>query len=199
MIALERRGFDLRDGRLSTVQAFDVVENFIYGGTALAPAKAVDVAGAQRIGWWQIDPAYGNLIGRVGPDGDGQALAEYAIARANDWSTLYAMTQFYGDFFRCIAGAVEAPLWGLRGAAARHWFEQCAGAAICSYLEASSSSEALSRLEISDLDTLLYNILDLSVPGSKDSWPPSGGAACSGLFKSRSIPRKLKEGGERRP
>lgn len=246
MIALERRGFDLRDGRLSTVQAFDVVENFMaatgtdpapairanftrgyadeyleqhlwsapndggtiaviaqaqkdgvvlqvlsgeqYGGTALAPAKAVDVAGAQRIGWWQIDPAYGNLIGRMGPDGAGQELAEYAIARANDWSTLYAMIQFYGDFFRCIAGAVEAPLSGLRGAAAGHWFEQCAGAAICSYLEALSSSEALSRLEISDLDTLLYNILDLSVPGSKDSWPPSGGAACSGLFKSPLYP-----------
>lgn len=241
-IAIEHHGFDLRDGRLSSVQAFDVVENSMgatgaqpaaairanftrgyadeyaeqhlwsspndggtiaivaaakkagvalqlfngpqYGGMALGPAKAVDLGGAPRIGWWQIDPAYGNLIGRMGPDGAGQELAEYAIARANDWSTLYAMIQFYGDFFRCIAGAVEAPLSGLEGAAAQKWFEQCAGAAICSYLEALSSSEALSRLEISDLDTLLYNILDLSVPGSKDSWPPSGGAVCSGLFKS---------------
>ncbi|HEY1975434.1 MAG TPA: hypothetical protein VGG89_02675 [Candidatus Baltobacteraceae bacterium] len=241
-IALEHHGFDLRDGRLSSVQAFDVVDNSMaatgaqpaaairvnftrgyadeyaeqhlwsspndggtiavmaqaqkdgvalqvlngpqYGGMALAPAKAVDLGATPRIGWWQIDTAYGNLIGRMGPDGAGQELAEYAIARANDWSTLYAMIQFYGDFFRCIAGAVEAPLSGLQGAAAQTWFEQCAGAAICSYLEALSSSEALSRLEISDLDTLLYNILDLSVPGSKDSWPPSGGAACSGLFKS---------------
>lgn len=241
-IALERHGFALRAGRLSSVQAFDVVENSMaatgqqpaqairanftrgyadeyleqhlwsspndggtiavmdqaqkdgvplqlltgerYGGTALGPARAVNVDGSPQIGWWQIDATSGNLIGRMGPDGAGQELAEYAIARANDWSTLYAMIQFYGDFFRCIAGAVEAPLSGLQGAAAQHWFEQCAGAAICSYLEALSSSEALSRLEISDLDTLLYNILDLSVPGSKDSWPPSGGAVCSGLFKS---------------
>ncbi|MBV8720501.1 MAG: hypothetical protein JO277_00025, partial [Candidatus Eremiobacteraeota bacterium] len=153
-----------------------------------APATPVTVDGKSRTGWWQVDTAYGNLIGRMGPDGAGQELVEYAIARANDWSTLYAMIQFYGDFFRCIAGAVEAPLSGLQGAAAQKWFEQCAGAAICSYLEALGSGEALTRLEISDLDTLLYNILDLSVPGSKDSWPPSGGAVCSGLFKSPLYP-----------
>jgi hypothetical protein len=245
-LAMERRGFDFANGRFSSVQAFDVVENGMaatgaqpaaairdnftrgyadeyaeqhlwsspndggtiavtaqakkdgvplqvltgpqYGGIALAPIRAVTIDGSPRIGWWQIDTAGGNLIGRMGPDGAGQELVEYAIARANDWSTLYAMIQFYGDFFRCIAGGVEAPLSGLSGAAAQHWFEQCAGAAICSYMEALGSGEALTRLEISDLDTLLYNILDLSVPGSKDSWPPSGGAVCSGLFKSPLYP-----------
>lgn len=168
--------------------ALQVLSGDQYGGTAIAPAQAVTIDGKPRVGWWQIDTATGNLIGRMGPDGAGQELVEYAIARANDWSTLYAMIQFYGDFFRCIAGAVEAPLSGLQGAAAQKWFGQCAGAAICSYLEALGSGEALTRLEISDLDTLLYNILDLSVPGSKDSWPPSGGAACSGLFKSPLYP-----------
>ncbi|MBV8583323.1 MAG: hypothetical protein JO241_04940 [Candidatus Eremiobacteraeota bacterium] len=168
--------------------ALQVLSGEQYGGTAIAPATPVTVDGKSRTGWWQVDTAYGNLIGRMGPDGAGQELVEYAIARANDWSTLYAMIQFYGDFFRCIAGAVEAPLSGLQGAAAQKWFEQCAGAAICSYLEALGSGEALTRLEISDLDTLLYNILDLSVPGSKDSWPPSGGAVCSGLFKSPLYP-----------
>jgi hypothetical protein len=159
-----------------------------YGGTALAPAKAVVVDGTPRMGWWQIDAAYGNLIGRMGPDGAGQELAEYAIARANDWSTLYGMIQFYGDFFRCIAGAVEAPLSGRSGAAAQEWFKQCAGAAICSYMDAVGSGEALGRAGLTDLEILLYNILDLSVPGSKDSWPPTGGAACSGLFKSPLYP-----------
>jgi transglutaminase-like putative cysteine protease len=251
-LAMERRGFDFTNARLSSVQAFDVVENGMaatgsqpsaairsnftrgyadeyaeqhlwsapndggtiavmdqaqkddvplvvlsgpqYGGTALAPSKSVNLNGAPRMGWWQVDTAQGNLIGRMGPDGAGQELAEYAIARANDWTTLYAMIQFYGDFFRCIAGAVEAPLSGLSGAAAQHWFEQCAGAAICGYLEALGSGEALSRLEISDLDTLLYNILDLSVPGKpgapsvKDPWPPAGGAVCSALFKSPLYP-----------
>ena len=246
MIALEHHGFDLREGRFSSVQSFDVVENSMtatgtqpaqairanftrgyadeyaeqhlwsspndggtiavfaqarkdgvplqvldgerYGGMALAPVKPVEVDGVARVGWWQIDSVNGNLIGRMGPDGAGQELAEYAIARANDWSTLYAMIQFYGDFFRCIAGAVEAPLSGLQGAAAQNWFKQCAGAAICSYLDGVGSGEALGRAGVEDVEILLYNILDLSVPGSKDSWPPSGGAVCSGLFKSPLYP-----------
>jgi hypothetical protein len=94
------------------------------------------------------------------------------------------MIEFYGDFFRCIAGAVEAPLEGLQGAAAQHWFQQCAGAAICSYMEALGSGEALTRAEWGDLRILLYNILDLSVTGSKDSWPPSGGSVCGKFFSS---------------
>jgi hypothetical protein len=167
--------------------SIDVLAGDRFGGTAIVPAKPVVIAARERIGWWQIDPQSGNLIGRMDNDGAGQELAEYAIARANDWSTLYGMIQFYGDFFRCIAGAVEAPLSGMQGAAAQEWFKQCAGAAICSYLESLSAGEAFSRWS-SDEVALLYNILDISIPGSKDSLPPSGGAICSAFFKSPLYP-----------
>jgi hypothetical protein len=160
--------------------ALTVLQGDQYGGTALAPVKSVALAGRDRMGWWAIDPQDGNLVGRMGPDGAGQELAEYAIARANDWSTLYSMISFYGDFFRCIAGTVEAPLSGVN---AQQFFTQCAGAAICSYLEALAAGEAYSRWG-SDEEALLYNILDLSIPGTKDSWPGSGGAVCGALFKS---------------
>ncbi|HTX59048.1 MAG TPA: hypothetical protein VMH02_05165 [Verrucomicrobiae bacterium] len=164
--------------------ALEVLQGDRYGGVAIAPSKPVQLDGSPRMGWWQVDVQNGNLIGRMGPDGAGQELAEYAIARANDWSTLLSMVEFYGDFFRCIAGAVEAPLEGRSGARAQEWFKQCAGAALCSYLEALGSSEAISRAEWSDLQALMYNILDMSVTGSKDAWPPSGGYACGKFFKS---------------
>ena len=122
----------------------------------------------------------------MGPAGAGQELAEYAIARGNDWSTLYSMIQFYGDFFRCIAGAVEAPLSGDLGTQAG--FQQCAASAICSYMDGVGSGYVLGPAGFSDAEALLYNILDLSIPGTKDSLPPTGGAACSGLFHSPLYP-----------
>lgn len=157
-----------------------------YGGTAIAPAHGVTIDGVARMGWWQVDPTSGNLIGRMGPTGAGQELAEYAIARANDWSTLYAMLQFYGDFFRCIAGAVEAPLSGALGT--KLGFANCAMAAICNYMDGVGSGYVLGEEGFTDLEALIYNILDLSVPGSKDSYPPTGGAICGVMFKSPLYP-----------
>lgn len=153
-----------------------------FGGIAIVPAAPVALEGHDRVGWWQVEPASGNLVGRM-DDGAGQELVEYAIARANDWSTLYSMMQFYGDFFRCIASAVEAPLAGAGGTQAQASFKQCAGAALCNYLEALGSGEAFSRLD-SDTLALIYNIMDLSVPGSKDSWPGTLGAVCSQHFSN---------------
>jgi hypothetical protein len=166
--------------------AIDVLAGPQYGGVAIAPQKSVMIGDRMRLGWWQVDPATGNLIGRMGPAGAGQELAEYAIARGNDWSTLYSMMQFYGDFFRCIAGAVEAPLSGDLGTQAG--FEQCAASAICSYMDGVGSGYVLGPAGFSDAEALLYNILDLSIPGTKDSLPPTGGAACSGLFHSPLYP-----------
>lgn len=154
-----------------------------FGGTAIVPAAPVPLAGHDRVGWWQVEPATGNLVGRM-DDGAGQELVEYAISRANDWSTLYSMLQFYGDFFRCIAGAVEAPLAGRGGAQAQEWFKQCAGAALCSYMEAIGVGGAFTLGEVPDLQALIYNIMDLSVPGAKDSWPGTLGAICSKAFSS---------------
>lgn len=150
---------------------------------AITPQRAVQLGGRDRNGWWQVEPATGNLVGRM-DDGAGQELAEYAIARANDWSTLYSMLQFYGDFFRCIAGAAEAPLAGRGGAQAQEWFKQCAGAALCNYFEALGTGSAFALAEVADEKALLYNILDLSVPGAKDSWPGSLGAVCAKAFNS---------------
>ena len=166
--------------------ALTVLSGPQYGGVAVAPQRSVNVGGTPRIGWWQVDPATGNVVGRMGPAGAGQELAEYAIARANDWSTLYSMIQFYGDFFRCIAGAVEAPLSGALGT--QKGFEQCAGAAICSYMDGVGAGYVMGDAGFTDAQALLYNILDISVPGSKDSLPPTGGAVCSGLFHSPLYP-----------
>lgn len=154
-----------------------------YGGTAIVPAAPVQLSGRARSGWWQVEPDTGNLVGRM-DDGAGQELVEYAIARANDWSTLYSMMQFYGDFFRCIAGAVEAPLAGRGGAQAQEWFKQCAGAALCNYFEAMGVGFAFGAADGLDLQALIYNIFDLSVPGAKDSWPGTLGAACGKVFTS---------------
>jgi hypothetical protein len=157
-----------------------------YGGVAIAPQKSVMIGDRMRMGWWQVDPATGNLVGRMGPAGAGQELAEYAIARANDWSSLYSMIQFYGDFFRCVAGAVEAPLSGETHI--QQNFRQCAASAICGYMDGVGSGYVLGAANLSELDALLYNILDISIPGSKDSLPPTGGAACSSLFHSPLYP-----------
>ena len=153
-----------------------------YGGTAIVLAQPVEIGGRARTGWWQVERSTGNLVGRM-DDGAGQGLVEYAMARANDWFTIYAMLQFYGDFFRCIAGAVEGPLAGREAgsAAAQEWFKQCAGAALCGYLEALATGEGFSRLD-NDLLALIYNILDMSIPGTKDPWGPTLGAACSKAF-----------------
>ena len=63
----------------------------------------------------------------------------------------------------------------------------CFAAAICNYLEALTVGEAFSRWG-TDEEALLYNILDLNVPGTgKASLPPTGGAAC-GVFQSPLYP-----------
>lgn len=153
------------------------------GGMAIVPQNPVQLGGRYRKGWWQVDPVTGNIVGRM-DEGAGQELVEYAIARANDWSTLYSMLQFYGDFFRCIAGAVEAPLSGRSGAENQEWFKQCAGAALCNYFEAMGVGFGFGAADGKDVEALIYNILDLSVPGAKDSWPGSLGAICSKEFSS---------------
>jgi hypothetical protein len=154
-----------------------------FGGTAIVPQRPVQIDGRDRTGWWQVDPSTGNLVGRM-DRGAGQELVEYAIARANDWSTLYSMLQFYGDFFRCIAGAVEAPLAGHGGAQNQEWFKQCAGAALCGYFESMGAGFAFGAADDKDVEALIYNILDFSVPGAKDSWPGSLGAVCGKQFTS---------------
>jgi hypothetical protein len=154
-----------------------------FGGTAIVPQRPVQLDGRDRTGWWQVDPSSGNLVGRM-DQGAGQELVEYAIARANDWSTLYSMLQFYGDFFRCIAGAVEAPLAGHGGAQNQEWFKQCAGAALCSYMEAMGVGFGFGAADDADVEALIYNIMDLSVPGAKDSWPGTLGAVCGKQFTS---------------
>ncbi|MBV8491166.1 MAG: hypothetical protein JO199_11610 [Candidatus Eremiobacteraeota bacterium] len=166
--------------------ALQVLNGPQYGGVAIAPVKPVTMNGLMRTGWWQVDPSTGNLIGRMGPAGAGQELVEYAIARANDWSSLYSMIQFYGDFFRCIAGAVEAPLGGV--ASTKLGFANCAMAAICSYLDGVGSGYVLGDRGFTDIEMLIYNILDLSAGNSKSSWPPTGGAACGAMFKSPLYP-----------
>jgi hypothetical protein len=149
-------------------------------GVRIAPASGVVLADATVTGWWDLDPQSGNLIGRM-QGGAGQAMVEYAIDRVNDWSSLVAIMQFYGDFFRCIAMGVEAPL---AGQYAQAQFNNCALGALCNLAESTAVGEGFSRCEVcSNIDALIYNFLDYGTYG-KSSSPGSFGAACGALFPS---------------
>ncbi|HTA38469.1 MAG TPA: hypothetical protein VK760_05315, partial [Candidatus Acidoferrales bacterium] len=60
--------------------------------------------------------------------------------------------------------------------------------AICGYMDGVGSGYVLGPAGFGDAEALLYNILDISIPGTKDSFPPTGGAICSGLFHSPLYP-----------
>jgi hypothetical protein len=150
-------------------------------GVHIAPSSAVALNGRVVSGWWDLDPQSGNLIGRM-QGGAGQAMVEYAIERINDWSSLVTIMQFYGDFFRCIAMGVEAPLSGEANPQAS--FNNCALGALCNLAEATIVGEGFSRCQVcSNIDALIYNFLDYGTYG-KSSSPGSFGAACGALFPS---------------
>ncbi|HEY4441046.1 MAG TPA: hypothetical protein VGN14_11375 [Candidatus Elarobacter sp.] len=147
---------------------------------AIAPQRPVALDGAQRAGWWALDPATGDLVGRM-DDGAGQAKVEYVLARLNDDMTLYTMIQFYADFFRCIAMGVEQPLSGTTADTLA-----CMQSALCSYLEAMTYGFGIEGT----LQAFIYSLLDITfyknTPGlswKTSSWTPAG-AACGKFFPS---------------
>ena len=150
------------------------------GRTRIVPGGTVSIDGRTVDGWWELDPQTGNLVGRMA-GGAGQAMVEYAIDRINDWSSLVSIMQFYGDFFRCIAMGVEAPL---SGANAQAQFNNCALGALCNLAESTIVGEGFSRCDVcSNIDALIYNFLDYGTYG-KSSSPGSFGAVCGKLFPS---------------
>jgi len=149
---------------------------------AIVPQHAVALNGTQRSGWWAFDPASGDLVGRM-EDGAGQGEAEYVMARLNDDATLYAMIQFYGDFFRCIAMGVEAPLSGAP-VSGPNGTATCMESALCNYLESLTFGFGIDGT----LQAFIYTLLDITfydnTPGL--SWKTKslapGGAACNKTF-----------------
>ncbi|HEY0396193.1 MAG TPA: hypothetical protein VGD01_17045 [Candidatus Elarobacter sp.] len=151
------------------------------GSVRIVPDGQVSLGGRVVNGWWDVDPQTGNLLGRM-QGGAGQALVEYAIDRVNDWSTLVTIMQFYGDFFRCIAMGVEAPLSGSANPQAD--FNNCALGALCNLAEATVVGEGFSRCDVcTQIDALIYNFLDYGTYG-KSSSPGSFGYVCGKLFPS---------------
>ena len=149
--------------------------------TRIEPGGPVSIEGRTVSGWWELDPQTGNLVGRMA-GGAGQAMVEYAIDRVNDWASLVAILQFYGDFFRCIAMGVEAPLSGSANPQAD--FTNCALGALCNLAETTLVGEGFSRCEVcTNIDMLIYNFLDYGTYG-KSSSPGSLGYACGKLFPS---------------
>ncbi len=145
---------------------------------AVVPQRAVALNGAQRDGWWAFDPASGDLVGRM-EDGAGQADVEYVLARLNDDATLYAMIQFYGDFFRCIAMGVEAPLVGDNAK-----IQQCMSLSLCNYLESLTFGFGIDNTMLAFVYTLLDITFYDNTPGlswKQDSSAP-GGAGCKHEF-----------------
>ncbi len=147
----------------------------------IVPDGQVSLGGRVVNGWWQVDPQSGNLVGRM-DGGAGQAMVEYAIDRINDWSSLVTIMQFYGDFFRCIAMGVEAPLSGSANPQAD--FNNCALGALCNLAESTIVGEGFSRCDVcTNIDALIYNFLDYGTYG-KSSSPGSFGYVCGKLFPS---------------
>jgi transglutaminase-like putative cysteine protease len=150
---------------------------------AIVPQHAVALNGAQRSGWWALDPLSGDLVGRM-EDGAGQGEVEYVMARLNDDATLYAMIQFYGDFFRCIAMGVEAPL---SGAAVNgpNGTGSCMESALCNYLESLTFGFGIDGT----LQAFIYTLLDITfyqntpgLSGKQNSLAP-GGAFCHAVYQ----------------
>lgn len=161
-----------------------VTNDATYGAVAIVPAKPVAIDGRDRMGWWQIDPAHANLVGRM-EGGAGQAMSEY-VTTLNDASSYWTAISFYADVLRCTAVGVTSPLRGEHGDAAANTYWQCMSNAACGALEATAMGELYTR-EDADLRALAYNILDLSFDthagASKDSWSPPG-VLCNQLFPS---------------
>jgi transglutaminase-like putative cysteine protease len=149
--------------------------------TRIEPGGPVTIDGRAVSGWWELDPQTGNLVGRMA-GGAGQAMVEYAIDRVNDWASLVAILQFYGDFFRCIAMGVEAPLSGSANPQAD--FANCALGALCNLAETTLVGEGFARCDVcTNIDMLIYNFLDYGTYG-KSASPGSLGFACGKLFPS---------------
>jgi hypothetical protein len=55
-----------------------ISEDLAAGYVIVAPSRPLGAAGEALVGWWQIDPETGQLLGR-GDQGWGQALPEYAM------------------------------------------------------------------------------------------------------------------------
>lgn len=147
----------------------------------IVPDGPVSLGGSTVSGWWQLDPQTGNMVGRM-ESGAGQAMVEYAIDRVNDFSTLVTIFQFYGDFFRCIAMGVEAPLSGSQNPQAD--FNNCALGALCNLAESTLVGEGFSRCDVcTNIDALIYNFLDYGTYG-KSSSPGSFGYVCNKVFPS---------------
>ncbi len=99
------------------------------GQVAVVPERMVNVSGRSDIGWWAVDPQSGNTVGRMG-SGGGQELVEY-LEGANQAYSTAELVKFYGDFFRCIALGVTAPLRGEQGDRAGMGFLSCVAKAEC--------------------------------------------------------------------
>ncbi|MDQ2992409.1 MAG: hypothetical protein M3R30_06265, partial [Candidatus Eremiobacteraeota bacterium] len=155
-----------------------------YGGVAIVPKSSIPFAGRDRIGWWQIDPVTGNLVGRM-DDGAGQALGEY-VTQMNDTMSMYSAISFYADMLRCQVVGMTGPLRGESGGSAAFTYYSCIKSAACSFLTGFAAGELYAR-EDADLQALAYNLLDLSFDThmgvSKGSWSPPG-AWCSAYAPS---------------
>ena len=103
------------------------------GSAAIVASRAVQLGAETHVAWWSIDPASGNTVGRL-ESGAGQGITEYNRVQSEVARRGGPLVEFYGDFWRCIAWGVEAPLEG-SGPETEVAFLTCVANAYCHLLQ----------------------------------------------------------------
>ncbi|MHB8462200.1 MAG: hypothetical protein ACYDA1_06110 [Vulcanimicrobiaceae bacterium] len=164
------------------------------GAAAIVTSKAVALGGVAHIAWWSIDPTTGNTVGRL-ETGAGQAIEEYNQLQAKIAAKGGPLVQFYGDFWRCIAFGVEAPLEGQSGVAGEVAFLDCVANAYCHLLQSVlmdqiPEDKAASAMEAQTIREALQRILQAKAQAiasanfGKGKLNNTIGAACDAAFSS---------------
>lgn len=109
------------------------------GNAAIVTGRPIAVGGGEHLAWWSIDPTSGNTVGRL-ESGGGQGMTEYNRIQSEVARRGGPLVEFYGDFWRCIAWGVEAPLEG-EGAATQVAFLTCVANAYCHLLQSIINDE----------------------------------------------------------
>ncbi len=164
------------------------------GAAAIVTQQAISMNGAPHVAWWSIDPSSGNTVGRM-ETGAGQGMTEYNQLQAKIASKGGPLVEAYGDFWRCIAWGVEAPLEGAGGESGEVEFLTCIANGYCHLLSALlldqiEEGKAPDPMLAESVQQALMNVLEararafVSANAGKGKLAGGLSAACDAAFSS---------------